>query len=148
MSISRTCCCSYATRDRYPFTAPRTRSIPVPVRVFVQYGLLMLLPQSSAFIPPKPTERCQFCRTPAHSTQTARPSALSSRTELTVGVIAKCGRYSGDEIKWPELLAHFRTVQTRHERARRAVHGSAPEISSTLPPRPPNARLHGNAGPE
>jgi vacuole morphology and inheritance protein 14 len=38
-----------------------------------------------------------------------------------------------DEIEWPELLAHFRTVQTRHERARRTALGSAPDISSTLP---------------
>lgn len=63
---------------------------------------------------------------------------------MTVATRSKLAR---DEIKWPELLAHFRTVQTRHERARRAVHGNAPDISSTLPssapPERPIARRRG-----
>jgi vacuole morphology and inheritance protein 14 len=47
--------------------------------------------------------------------------------------VAIRSKLARDEIEWPELLAHFRTVQTRHERARRAALGSAPDISSTLP---------------
>jgi len=61
--------------------------------------------------------------------------------------VATRSKLARDEIKWPELLAHFRTVQTRHERARRAALGSAPDISSTLPssalPERPVARRRG-----
>jgi vacuole morphology and inheritance protein 14 len=47
--------------------------------------------------------------------------------------VATRSKLARDEIKWPELLAHFRAVQTRHERARRAALGSAPDVSATLP---------------
>ncbi|KAI0291604.1 vacuolar protein 14 C-terminal Fig4p binding-domain-containing protein [Multifurca ochricompacta] len=72
------------------------------------YGLLMLLPQSSAFISLR-----------------NRLNAVNSAGFLHIAP-------KPDEIKWPELLAHFRVVQTRHERARRAALGSAPDISATL----------------
>ncbi len=106
------------------------------------YGLLMLLPQSSAFISlrnrlnavnsagflhiaPKPSVH-PF----SYSTQNIDANAVRRSTVATVATRSKLAR---DEIKWPELLAHFRAVQTRHERARRVALGSAPDISSTLP---------------
>ncbi|KAF9814389.1 hypothetical protein IEO21_05123 [Rhodonia placenta] len=78
------------------------------------YGLLMLLPQSSAFVSLR-----------------NRLSAVNSSGFLhiapksTVGNISstrsKLGR---EDIKWQELLSHFRSVQARHERARRQALGS------------------------
>ncbi len=102
----------------------------------------MLLPQSSAFISlrnrlnavnsagflhiaPKPSVH-PF----SYSTQNIDANAVRRSTVATVATRSKLAR---DEIKWPELLAHFRAVQTRHERARRVALGSAPDISSTLP---------------
>lgn len=35
-----------------------------------------------------------------------------------------------DEIKWPELLSHFRSVQARHEKARRVALGTSLDVSS------------------
>ncbi|KAH9989128.1 vacuolar protein 14 C-terminal Fig4p binding-domain-containing protein [Russula vinacea] len=103
------------------------------------YGLLMLLPQSSAFISLR--NRLNAVNSAGFLHIAPKPS-----TVVTVATRSKLAR---DEIKWPELLAHFRTVQTRHERARRAVLGSAPDISSTLPtsapqsPPNPRARVQG-----
>ncbi|KAH9983574.1 ARM repeat-containing protein [Russula compacta] len=86
------------------------------------YGLLMLLPQSSAFI---------SLRNRLNAVNSA--GFLHIAPKPTVASVATRSKLARDEIKWPELLAHFRTVQTRHERARRAALGSAPDISSTLP---------------
>jgi len=87
------------------------------------YGLLMLLPQSSAFISLR--NRLNAVNSAGFLHIAPKPS--------TVATVATRSKLARDEIKWPELLAHFRTVQTRHERARRAALGNAPDISSTLP---------------
>lgn len=101
------------------------------------YGLLMLLPQSSAFISLR--NRLNAVNSAGFLHIAPKPS--------TVVTVATRSKLTRDEIKWPELLAHFRTVQTRHERARRAALGSAPDISSTLPsstlPERPVARRRG-----
>ncbi|KAH9036056.1 ARM repeat-containing protein [Lactarius deliciosus] len=87
------------------------------------YGLLMLLPQSSAFISLR--NRLNAVNSAGFLHIAPRPS--------TVATVATRSKLTRDEIKWPELLAHFRAVQTRHERARRVALGSAPDISATLP---------------
>ncbi|CAO1614518.1 unnamed protein product [Parajaminaea phylloscopi] len=70
------------------------------------YGLLMLLPQSSAFA----TLRNRLSAVSNVNTGIRSTYAQTARSKVS----------SRDEIKWPELLAHFRMVQGRHERARRA----------------------------
>jgi vacuole morphology and inheritance protein 14 len=87
------------------------------------YGLLMLLPQSSAFISLR--NRLNAVNSAGFLHIAPKPS--------TVATVATRSKLARDEIKWPELLAHFRAVQTRHERARRIALGSAPDISATLP---------------
>lgn len=75
------------------------------------YGLLMLLPQSSAF-----------------ATLRNRLSAVSSMGTIARSTYAQTARSkmtSRDEIKWGELLTHFRQVQSRHERARRSAAAGA-----------------------
>ncbi|WFD36670.1 hypothetical protein MCUN1_003557 [Malassezia cuniculi] len=86
------------------------------------YGILMLLPQSSAF-----------------ATLRNRLNAVNG-----LGYLQAVGRtsYGGTtqtprkigagEIKWPELQTHFRQVQLRHERARR--HAPASESPGALAP--------------
>ena len=115
------------------------------------YGLLMLLPQSTAFValrnrlnavnsagflhiapkpsvppPPSPFLPRTHSLTP-HSTAA---SAMSSRSKIT-----------RDEIKWGELLSHFRTVQSRHEKARRLALGAFSDTHTAFPsmgaPAPP-----------
>ncbi|EIW76321.1 ARM repeat-containing protein [Coniophora puteana RWD-64-598 SS2] len=79
------------------------------------YGLLMLLPQSSAFVSLR-----------------NRLSAVNSAGFLHIapkgavgGQISSRSKVSGrEEIKWQELLSHFRSVQLRHEKARRLALGS------------------------
>jgi len=83
----------------------------------------MLLPQSSAFISLR--NRLNAVNSAGFLHIAPKPS--------TVATVATRSKLARDEIKWPELLAHFRTVQTRHERARRVALGNAPDISSTLP---------------
>ncbi|KAF8260639.1 armadillo-type protein [Lactarius quietus] len=101
------------------------------------YGLLMLLPQSSAFISLR--NRLNAVNSAGFLHIAPKPS--------TVATVSTRSKLARDEIKWPELLAHFRAVQTRHERARRVALGSAPDISATLPSsalpeRPPARRRH------
>ncbi|KAG0252245.1 hypothetical protein BG011_007104 [Mortierella polycephala] len=101
------------------------------------YGLLMLLPQSTAFatlrnrltsvssmgfihlVPKISSTGAQGATSMSGST-----TSLSSRTKG--GVSANAGLYGGNHPshhaegpKFPELLSHFRAVQSRHERARR-----------------------------
>ncbi|KAF9177435.1 hypothetical protein BGZ51_008762, partial [Haplosporangium sp. Z 767] len=102
------------------------------------YGLLMLLPQSTAFatlrnrltsvssmgfihlVPKISNAGAQG----ATSTSGSVTSLTSSRTKG--GVSTNAGSYGGNHPshhaegpKFPELLSHFRAVQSRHERARR-----------------------------
>jgi len=78
------------------------------------YGLLMLLPQSSAFV---------SLRNRLSAVNSA--GFLHIAPKSTVGNISstrsKLGR---EEIKWQELLSHFRSVQARHEKARRQALGT------------------------
>jgi hypothetical protein len=49
-----------------------------------------------------------------------------------------------NEIKWPELLAHFCAVQTRHEQVHHAALSCVPDVSATLPSSAPqSAPSHG-----
>ncbi|WVR06414.1 hypothetical protein IAU60_003445 [Kwoniella sp. DSM 27419] len=68
------------------------------------YGLLMILPQSSAFI--------------------SLRARLSSTTFGTATSTTRSKLSGKDEIKWQELLSHFRSVQGRHEKARRQLHSA------------------------
>ncbi|KZT71480.1 ARM repeat-containing protein [Daedalea quercina L-15889] len=78
------------------------------------YGLLMLLPQSSAFVSLRnrlsAVNSAGFLHIAPKSTVT---SISSTRSKL--------GR---EDIKWQELLSHFRLVQGRHEKARRQALGT------------------------
>ena len=97
------------------------------------------------YLPPKSTERRQLRRFPTYRTQTVRPPVLLPTQDIDANAVCRstvspvatrselARKLARDEIKWPELLAHFRAVQTRHERARRVALGSAPDISATLP---------------
>jgi len=42
----------------------------------------------------------------------------------TVGPLATRSKIGRDEIKWQELLSHFRSVQAKHEKARRQALGA------------------------
>ncbi|KAF9782164.1 ARM repeat-containing protein [Thelephora terrestris] len=78
------------------------------------YGLLMLLPQSSAFV---------SLRNRLNAVNSS--GFLHIAPKSTVGNISstrsKLGR---DDIKWQELLQHFRSVQAKHEKARRQSLGA------------------------
>ncbi|KAL5507888.1 hypothetical protein ACEPAH_5506 [Sanghuangporus vaninii] len=73
------------------------------------YGLLMLLPQSSAFVSLRNRLNAVNSAGFLHIAPKSSSNAYSGRSKL--------GR--GDEIKWQELLMHFRSVQGRHEKLRR-----------------------------
>jgi vacuole morphology and inheritance protein 14 len=77
------------------------------------YGILMLLPQSSAF-----------------STLRNRLTSLSSLSALTINNTTTPPNNSKKKtidptvmVKWAELLSHFKLIQARHEKARRACKG-------------------------
>jgi len=97
------------------------------------YGLLMLLPQSSAFISLRnrlgAVSSLGFLHTPARlGASQPQPSTIRS----------KLAREEG--IKWQDLLSHFRSIQTKHEKARRGesvtagssntANGLSPSIAS------------------
>ncbi|KAI6127420.1 vacuolar protein 14 C-terminal Fig4p binding-domain-containing protein [Pisolithus croceorrhizus] len=77
------------------------------------YGLLMLLPQSSAFV---------SLRNRLNAVNAA--GFLQIAPKSTVNPLAARSKLARDEIKWQELLSHFRTVQARHEKARRQALGT------------------------
>ncbi|EPQ59169.1 ARM repeat-containing protein [Gloeophyllum trabeum ATCC 11539] len=78
------------------------------------YGLLMLLPQSSAFISLRNRLMAVNSIGFLHIPNKPSAAAFSSRSKII----------NRDEIKWQELLSHFRSVQARHEKARRQAVGS------------------------
>lgn len=84
------------------------------------YGLLMLLPQSSAFA----TLRNRLSAVSSMGPGIRSTYAQSGRSKV-VATGAGSGAVGRDEIKWSELLTHFRVVQSRHERARRAAAAAA-----------------------
>ncbi|KAF7352485.1 Heat repeat containing protein [Mycena venus] len=78
------------------------------------YGLLMLLPQSSAFV---------SLRNRLNAVNSAGFLHIAPKPSLTSlsGTRSKIGR---DEIKWQELLLHFRSIQAKHEKSRRQALGT------------------------
>lgn len=82
------------------------------------YGLLMLLPQSSAFV---------SLRNRLNAVNSA--GYLQVSPKITVGVTGR-SKMSRDEIKWQELLQHFRQVQARHERSKRATGFESTSLSN------------------
>ncbi|KAG5350482.1 hypothetical protein C0989_010837 [Termitomyces sp. Mn162] len=77
------------------------------------YGLLMLLPQSSAFISLRNRLNAVNSAGFLHIAPKPAPGPLSTRSKL-----------AREEIKWQDLLLHFRTVQAKHEKARRQAMGT------------------------
>ncbi|KXN92318.1 hypothetical protein AN958_08549 [Leucoagaricus sp. SymC.cos] len=76
------------------------------------YGILMLLPQSSAFV---------SLRNRLNAVNSA--GFLHIAPKSTSNVVSTRSRIGREEIKWQELLTHFRSVQLRHEKARRQAMG-------------------------
>ncbi|KAK6908076.1 hypothetical protein I203_102077 [Kwoniella mangroviensis CBS 8507] len=85
------------------------------------YGLLMILPQSSAFISLR--ARLSVVHSsgyvPISSTKSSTGSTFSSAAAATKSRLG-----NKEEIKWQELLSHFRSVQAKHEKARRQLHSA------------------------
>jgi len=81
------------------------------------YGLLMLLPQSSAFFSLQ--RRLGAVNSAGFLYIAPKP------TNTTMSSRSKIGR---EEIKWGELLSHFRMIQGRHEKARRQALGTVDAV--------------------
>ncbi|GLB34076.1 putative vacuolar protein 14 C-terminal Fig4p binding [Lyophyllum shimeji] len=77
------------------------------------YGLLMLLPQSSAFV---------SLRNRLNAVNSA--GFLHIAPKSTMGPLSSRSKIGRDEIKWQELLLHFRSIQAKHEKARRQALGT------------------------
>ncbi|GHJ88688.1 hypothetical protein NliqN6_5090 [Naganishia liquefaciens] len=87
------------------------------------YGLLMMLPQSSAFVSLRnrlnAVSSMGYLHTMPKATYTS--SVATTRSKIA----------SRDEIKWEDLLRHFRAVQNKHEKARRlAQMGDSGQLQS------------------
>ncbi|KAG8219009.1 vacuolar protein 14 C-terminal Fig4p binding-domain-containing protein [Butyriboletus roseoflavus] len=77
------------------------------------YGLLMLLPQSSAFV---------SLRNRLNAVNSAGFLHIAPKSNaVLVSTRSKIGQ---NEIKWQDLLGHFRAVQAKHEKARRQALGT------------------------
>lgn len=80
-----------------------------------------------------------LCPLPLHTRSSYAASASGTGT---TGVGPRSTIRRGDEIKWQELLTHFRQLQMKHERARRAqpsdgdVSASSSGLQITAGPRP------------
>ncbi|KAJ6538479.1 vacuolar protein 14 C-terminal Fig4p binding-domain-containing protein [Mycena vulgaris] len=86
------------------------------------YGLLMLLPQSSAFV---------SLRNRLNAVNSA--GFLHIAPKSSVGSLNTRSKIGRDEIKWQELLLHFRSIQSKHEKSRRQALGTdASAFSSGL----------------
>ncbi|KAG2228205.1 hypothetical protein INT45_010997 [Circinella minor] len=94
------------------------------------YGILMLLPQSSAFS----TLRNRlssvsslgfFHMMPNRSSSPPEPSTTKQR-----GTSSKSSKTNDDGIKFQELLQHFKAVQSRHERQRKQAMQNIPRSSN------------------
>jgi len=94
----------------------------------------MLLPQSSAFISLR--NRLNSVSSLGFVHVTPKPPAPSTTTTIR----SKLGGRD-DAIRWSELLSHFRTIQMKHEKARRgeSVFTSSPDSDSVnaFPPASP-----------
>ncbi|KAL1723502.1 vacuolar protein 14 C-terminal Fig4p binding-domain-containing protein [Schizophyllum commune] len=78
------------------------------------YGLLMLLPQSTAFV---------SLRNRLNAVNSAGFLHIAPKSSISMPARSKVNR-DREEIRWQELLQHFRTVQGKHEKARRLALGS------------------------
>ncbi|KIK67745.1 hypothetical protein GYMLUDRAFT_237954 [Collybiopsis luxurians FD-317 M1] len=85
------------------------------------YGLLMLLPQSSAFISLR------------NRLNSVNPGFFHIAPKPTISPLSSRSKLVRDEIKWQELLQHFRSVQSKHEKARRQALGADMTSSSSFP---------------
>lgn len=86
------------------------------------YGILMLLPQSSAFVSLRNRLNAVNSAGFLHISPKSTPNVSSTRSRI--------GR---DDIKWQELLTHFRSTQMRHEKVRRQAMGDGDNASITMP---------------
>ncbi|KAG9104201.1 hypothetical protein FRC06_004626 [Ceratobasidium sp. 370] len=84
------------------------------------YGLLMLLPQSSAFV--SLSRRLSAVGSMGFQHIPQKPSTVSN-------AIATRSTIAREQIKWQELLSHFRAVQAKHEKARRRDLATEPEFA-------------------
>ncbi|KDN37415.1 ARM repeat-containing protein [Tilletiaria anomala UBC 951] len=117
------------------------------------YGLLMLLPQSSAFATLRnrlnAVSSLGFLQTvprasfPAGSSGTSGPGSASSSSAAGSTRSKMLGRE--DQIRWNELLLHFRSVQLRHERTRRAAMLASQASDRTFSLSPESAQHAGGA---
>ncbi|KAG2337144.1 hypothetical protein BDR05DRAFT_1005281 [Suillus weaverae] len=79
----------------------------------------MLLPQSTAFV---------SLRNRLNAVNSA--GFLHIAPKVTLNPIASRSKLGRDEIKWQELLNHFRALQSKHEKARRL--SASPNTSLTI----------------
>jgi vacuole morphology and inheritance protein 14 len=112
--------------DRYPFLY---RAL---------YAYLMLLPQSTAFSSLRGRLSAVNALGYQHVLPRTSPASTSSTTANgpTPSVLRPRKPDDGG-IKWTDLLAHFRTVQTKHERARKmSIHHPGQLLTFSPPPEP------------
>ncbi|KAF9651765.1 ARM repeat-containing protein [Thelephora ganbajun] len=74
------------------------------------YGLLMLLPQSSAFV---------SLRNRLNAVNSSGFLHIAPKSSTVGNISSTRSKLGRDDIKWQELLQHFRSVQAKHEKARR-----------------------------
>ncbi|EKM59273.1 uncharacterized protein PHACADRAFT_113764 [Phanerochaete carnosa HHB-10118-sp] len=86
------------------------------------YGLLMLLPQSSAFM---------SLRNRLNAVNSAGFLHIAPKSNVS-NVSATRSKLGREDIKWSELLSHFRNVQNKHEKTRRQATGSNEEEPSVF----------------
>lgn len=85
------------------------------------YGLLMLLPQSTAFV---------SLRNRLNAVNSAGFLHIAPKSSTSMAAArSKIGR---EDIRWQELLAHFRTVQLKHDKARRQALGPSGSVEMDL----------------
>ncbi|RDB19828.1 Protein VAC14 [Hypsizygus marmoreus] len=100
------------------------------------YGLLMLLPQSTAFV---------SLRNRLNAVNSA--GFLHIAPKSTLGPLTTRSKLGRDEIKWQELLQHFRSVQAKHEKARRQALGTDTAPYSDFPDTDKHGDISGTTGP-
>lgn len=108
------------------------------------YGLLMLLPQSSAFATLRNRLNAVSALGYLHIGSGGRSGSMSAMSSTAGGTGGSASNVTStrskiignnrEDLKWNELLIHFKVVQSRHERSRRAslLQASAGENSYSL----------------
>lgn len=86
----------------------------------------------------KSSECRQFSRFSSHCSETVSVNLVAWMLILicdfsTVGPLSGRSKLARDEIKWQELLQHFRSVQSKHEKARRQALGTDMTSFSSFP---------------